>query len=107
MTTITEPPRYLETVRKLLAKAEDPGCTSDEAQALTERAAGIMAKYGITRALLGATEPQADKPSSKIIECWNPFARVDAQMLCGLAAALRCQPILLPSRESQRVHVFG
>jgi hypothetical protein len=32
---------------------------------------------------------------------------VQAHLLCGLAAALRCQCILLPASEGQRVHVFG
>ena len=32
---------------------------------------------------------------------------MQAHLLCGLAAALRCQCILLPASEGQRVHVFG
>ncbi len=32
---------------------------------------------------------------------------MQAHLLCGLAAALRCQCILLPAGEGQRVHVFG
>ncbi|MGH3122965.1 MAG: DUF2786 domain-containing protein, partial [Streptosporangiaceae bacterium] len=39
-------------VRKLLAKAEAQGVTPAEAEALTAKAAELMARYGIDRALL-------------------------------------------------------
>ena len=101
------PDRLLDRVRKLLAKAEAEGVTVEEAQALTAKAAELMAKYGIDRALLAATRPETDKPADRIVEIYNPWARVQAHLLCGLAAALRCQCILLPAADGQRVHVFG
>jgi hypothetical protein len=101
------PDRLLDRVRKLLAKAEAEGVTAEEAQALTAKAAELMAKYGIDRALLAATQPETDKPGNRIVEIYNPWARVQAHLLCGLAAALRCQCILLPAASGQRVHVFG
>jgi len=105
---ITEAPdRLLDRVRKLLAKAEGDGVTTEEAQALTAKAAELMAKYGIDRALLAAARPETDKPDNRIVEIYNPWAKVKAHLLCGLAAALRCQCILLPSRAGQRVHMFG
>jgi hypothetical protein len=108
MTTTAEPPeRLLDRVRKLLAKAEAEGVTAAEAQALTAKAAELMAKYGIDRALLAARQPDTDKPADRIVEIYNPWARVQAHLLCGLAGALRCQCILLPSGEGQRVHMFG
>ena len=39
----------LDRVRKLLAKAEAEGVTPAEAEALTTKAAELMAKYGIDR----------------------------------------------------------
>jgi Protein of unknown function (DUF2786) len=99
--------RLLDRIRKLLAKAEAEGVTPAEAQALTAKAAELMAKYGIDRALLAATRPETDKPDNRIVEIYNPWARVQAHLLCGLAAALRCQCILLPASAGQRVHVFG
>ncbi len=66
-----------------------------------------MAKYGIDRALLAAARPETDKPDNRIVEIYNPWAKVQAHLLCGLAAALRCQCILLPAGAGQRVHVFG
>ena len=108
MTTTAEAPeRLLERVRKLLAKAEADGVTTAEAQALTAKAAELMAKYGIDRALLAARQPDTDKPGNRIVDIYNPWARVQAHLLCGLAAALRCQCILLPCEAGQRVHMFG
>ena len=101
------PERLLDRVRKLLAKAEAEGVTAAEAQALTAKAAELMAKYGIDRALLAARQPETDTPDNRIVEIYNPWARVQAHLLCGLAAALRCQCILLPTRAGQRVHMFG
>jgi Protein of unknown function (DUF2786) len=105
--TTEAPDRLLDRVRKLLAKAEAEGVTVEEAQALTAKAAELMAKYGIDRALLAARRPETDKPDNRILEIYNPWARVQAHLLCGLAGALRCQCILLSAREGQRVHVFG
>jgi Protein of unknown function (DUF2786) len=105
--TAEAPDKLLDRVRKLLAKAEDEGVTPAEAQALTAKAAELMAKYGIDRALLAARRPETDKPDSRMVEIYNPWARVQAHLLCGLAAALRCQCILLPAETGQRVHVFG
>lgn len=98
----------LERVRKLLVKAEAEGVTPAEAQALTAKAAELMAKYGIDRALLAAAQPETDRPANRILDIDNPWAREKAHLLCGLAAALRCQCILLSgSRPGSRVHVFG
>jgi hypothetical protein len=100
--------RLLDRVRKLLAKAEGDGVTIEEAQALTAKAAELIAKYGIDRALLAARQPETDKPDSRLVDIYNPWGRVRAHLLCGLASALRCQPILVTSREGTlRVHIFG
>jgi Protein of unknown function (DUF2786) len=102
------PAALLERVRKLLAKAEAEGCTPPEAEALTAKAAELMAKYGIDRARLAATDPGTDKPSSRIIDVDNPWAQVRAHLLAGIAGAMRCQCVLLStSRPGARIHVFG
>ncbi len=98
----------LDRVRKLLAKAEDEGCTPAEAEALTAKAAELMARYGIDRALLGALRPETDSVGDRVFDLDNPWAAVKAHLLAGLASALRCQCILLGRREpGSRVHVFG
>jgi Protein of unknown function (DUF2786) len=98
----------LQRVRKLLAKAEADGVTPAEAEALTAKAAELMARYGIDRALLAAQQPGTDQPADRIIDIPNPWARVQAHLLCGLASALRCQPVILPSTgPGTRIHIFG
>ncbi len=97
----------LERVRKLLAKAEGDGVTPAEAEALTEKAATLMAKYGIDRALLAAARPGTDRPDNRLIDVPNPWADVRAHLLAGLVTAMRCQCVLLPARSGKRVHVFG
>jgi hypothetical protein len=98
----------LARVRKLLVKAEAAGVTPAEAQALTAKAAELMAKYGIDRALLAAERPETDRPADRIIHVENPWARVQAHLLCGLAAALRCQCVILPhDGPGTRIHMFG
>ena len=100
--------RLLDRVRKLLAKAEDESVTPPEAQALTAKAAELMAKYGIDRALLAADRPETDQPANRVLDIGNPWARVKAHLLCGLGSALRCQCILLSSAgPGARIHVFG
>jgi hypothetical protein len=106
--TIEASDKLLDRVRKLLAKAEADGVTPEEAQALTAKAAELMAKYGIDRALLAADRPETDQPSSRVLDIDNPWARVKAHLLCGLGSALRCQCILLSSTSpGTRIHVFG
>ena len=97
----------LERVRKLLAKAEGDGVTPAEAEALTAKAAELMAKYGIDRALLAVARPDTDRPDNRLIDVPNPWADVRAHLLAGLVTAMRCQCVLLPARSGKRVHVFG
>src|ERR1700735_2749672 len=87
--TSEAPEKLLDRVRKLLAKAEAEGVTPPEAQALTAKAAELMARYGIDRALLAAVRPETDAPGSRLVELDNPGKRVKAQLLCRLGAPMR------------------
>jgi hypothetical protein len=105
---MTDNDALLERVRKLLAKAEDAAVTPHEAEALTAKAAELMARYGIDRALLAAARPETDRPADRVIDVDNPWAQVKAHLLTGIAGALRCQCVLIPrSGPGTRVHVFG
>jgi len=98
----------LERIRKLLAKAEAHGVTPAEAEALTGKAAQLMARYGIDRALLAATRPETDQPADRLIVIPSPWAAVHAHLLCGIASAMRCRCILLNGAASGvHVHIFG
>jgi hypothetical protein len=97
----------LDRVRKLLAKAEDEGCSPAEAEALTAKAAELMARYGIDRALLGALRPETDKPADRVFTLGNPWGDVKRHLLAGLATALRCKCVQVRHDEGIRLHVFG
>ena len=97
----------LDRVRKLLTKAEDEGCSPAEAEALTAKAAELMARYGIDRALLGALHPETDRPADRVFMLANPWGDVKRHLLAGLAMALRCQCVQTRSDQGTRLHVFG
>ena len=106
--TSQPPSALLDRVRKLLAKAESEGVTPPEAEALTAKAAELMARYGIDRARLAASRPDTDRPGSRVIDIENPWAQVRAHLLAGLAGAMRCQCVILQThRPGTRIHVFG
>ena len=86
----------------------EPSGTPAEAEALTAKAAELMARYGIDRALLAAARPETDRPGDRIIDVPNPWADVRAHLLAGLAGAMRCQCVLLSTtKPGARIHVFG
>src|ERR1700746_3513541 len=102
------PSALLDRVRNLLAKAEAEGVTPPEAEALTAKAAELMARYGIDRARLAASRPETDRPGSRIIDVANPCAQGRAHLLAGLPGAMRCQCVLLSTtKPGARIHVFG
>jgi hypothetical protein len=97
----------LDRVRKLLAKAEDEGCPAAEAEALTAKAAELMARYGIDRAVLGSLRPETDKPTDRVFTLGSPWGDVKRHLLAGLATALRCQCVQTRTASGTRLHVFG
>jgi hypothetical protein len=101
----------LDKVRKLLAKAEDPACTPQEAEALTAKAAALIAKYGIDQALLDAREQRRQVVGNRLVELAAPYLREKAYLLHVVAAALRCRSIRLERRAADglrvSVHLFG
>src|ERR1700753_112629 len=97
----------LDRVRKLLAKAEDEGCSPAEAEALTAKAAELMARYGIDRALLGALRPETDRPTDRVFTLGNPWGDVKRHLLAGIATAPRCQCVQTRHETGARLHVFG
>src|SRR4051812_35955476 len=101
----------LEKVRKLLAKAEDPGCTPEEAAALTDKAAELIAKYGVDRALLAAGRPETDPLGDRIIAVAAPYALDKTGLLATVAGALRCRCVRRKqwtgTAYAYGMHLFG
>jgi Protein of unknown function (DUF2786) len=101
----------LDKVRKLLAKAEDPACTPAEADAFNTKAAELIAKYGVDRALLAEADPTSDVVGDRVIDLPAPYAIDKCSLLSGVAAVLRCQAVRRQSRSGDRktfsMHLFG
>jgi hypothetical protein len=98
----------LAKIRALLAKAEDPAATPDEAQAFFAKAAELMAKYGIERAMLADSDPNADRPGDRVIVVEGTYANDRIYLLGYIADALNCHGISRDkSRGRTEVHLFG
>ena len=103
-----DPPSPLAPIRELLAKAEAEGTTPRDAEALTTRAAGLLAHYGLDRVRLAEVDPEADLLTDLVIDLDNPWATVQAHLLAHLAEALRCEAIeIRRSAPGARLHLFG
>ena len=84
----------LDTVRKLLAKA-DGAATPAEAEVYTAKAIELMARHGIDEALLAAAaRPRRDEVATCRIPVADPYSAGKARLLAWTASALRCRAVL-------------
>lgn len=101
----------LAKVRKLLAKAEDPAATEQEAETYTGKAAELIAVYGIDRALLAETVPGSDVVGDRVVVLDPPYALDKAGLLSGVATTLRCRAVKRRrydgGRKQLSIHLFG
>ncbi|MEU5902182.1 DUF2786 domain-containing protein [Streptomyces venezuelae] len=89
----------LAKIRAILAKAEDPGVTPEESEAYFGKAAELMGKYGIERAMLAASDPTTDKVIQRTIVIEGSYAS-ERRLLAGLIAkAVSVEPILSQMRK--------
>ena len=103
--------RILAKVRKLLAKAEDPATTPEEAETYTAKAAELIAEYGIDRALLAAADPDSDVVGDRVVVLDPPYAADKLDLLAAVAVQLRCGAVRrrqwTPAGRELSVHLFG
>jgi|HubBroStandDraft_2_1064218.scaffolds.fasta_scaffold02391_8 hypothetical protein len=94
----------LDLVQKMLASAEEKSAyiaNTDvemsqstregferEIEALTLRAADLIAKYGIDRAMLASTGQEADPVTDKVIFATRPYAQSMQELLISIAISL-------------------
>jgi hypothetical protein len=78
----------LATIQKLLAKAEAEGVTDQERDLLTEKAAELMARYGVDQAMLAQAGKEIDPVVDKVIWTSRPFAGRMADLLGGIAQTM-------------------
>jgi len=101
----------LARIRKLLAKAENPAASPAEAEAYTAKAAELIAKYGIDRALLAQRDPTSDVVGDLVVEVDPPYALDKAVLLQRVAVELRCAAVQRTRYDAGTkqlsIHLFG
>ncbi|HET7355875.1 MAG TPA: DUF2786 domain-containing protein [Nocardioidaceae bacterium] len=101
----------LARIRKILAKAENPAATAEEAEAYTAKAAELIAKYGIDRALLAQHDPSSDRIGDRVVVLDPPYALDKAHLLQQVAMQLRCASIQRTRHvvgvKQLSIHLFG
>lgn len=80
----------LRRVRALLAQAEDPACTPEEAAAFSAKAEALIARHAVDEALLEAREHRG-RPTTRLLEHPAPYAKPKGMLLAGIAAAYGCR----------------
>ena len=96
-----------DKVRKLLAQAEDPAATSEEAQAFTMKAQQLMSKYSIELAMIS----DAADASRMVTNGWtvaNPYASHKVTLISAVARANDCRAIYTDLQGGRkRIDVVG
>lgn len=83
--------KILNRVRGLLAKAEDPACTPQEAALFSAKAEELVAKYALDSAML--SQDDKGKPIMRRYPISNPYGRPKTALFQGLARAYGCAPV--------------
>ncbi|MFE2104328.1 DUF2786 domain-containing protein [Kitasatospora sp. NPDC059463] len=83
----------LAKVRAILAKAEDPAASPEEAQAYFAKAADLMSKYGIERAMLAETKPETDRPTTRVFTESGSYVLDRVGLLMSINDALGGQSV--------------
>ncbi|MGW8953470.1 DUF2786 domain-containing protein [Streptomyces sp. NPDC055709] len=90
---MTETNPKLATIKALLAKAEDPAASPEEAEAYFAKAAKLMAKHGIEQAMLADAKPETDKLGSRSFEIKGKYIPDRAALLFSITHALGAQNV--------------
>ena len=99
--------RLLAKIRSLLAKAENTEFEA-EAEAFSDKAMELRARYGIDEALLAASGEKTDTVTSLVVDIDNPYSYEKAALLTAVAQSMRCQAIAhMPGRTVTTVTVVG
>lgn len=105
--------RALAKVRAILAKAEDPAASPEEAQAYFAKAAELMSKYGIERAMIAESLPETDKPTERVLVESGSYLLDRVNLLMSIVKALGGQSVRWRAYDPQtrkyvqRVKMYG
>ena len=94
MTSSSDPDRQLTRIRALLAKAEHPNTPPLEAEALSEKAAELMLRYSIDRALVDATTSTGGTPVARTVVVPAPYAMPKSMLLGTVASPYRVRVVV-------------
>lgn len=97
---------YIDKVKALLAKAESTPFM-EEAQALTEKAQELMAKYAITEAMLAAAKGGGDKIDRREYIVEAPYSEAKAALVFAVGHANHCEGIYWGSAQRRRIVLVG
>ena len=86
--------RILDKVRKLLAKAEHPSTPPGEAEAMSEKAAELMARYAIDRALVEQGADARAAPQQRDMAVLAPYAMPKSVLLACVASPYRVRTVV-------------
>ncbi|MFF5567725.1 DUF2786 domain-containing protein [Streptomyces sp. NPDC012623] len=104
----TKAPGKLDTIRALLATAEDPRTPESEAELARRRAFEMMAKYGVEEAMLSDGQPSRDAVTAKYVDLPNPWAMSRVRLICFIAQSVGCKAVHMGVRgKVRRVHIVG
>jgi len=111
-----EQSKRLNTIRGLLAKAEDPSVPAPEAEALSAKAAALMQKYSITAAMIAAASKVKDpgkyegKPGKRRVISFKgqDFIAQKQNLLQAVALHHLCETVVTSTTgPDPRSYVFG
>ncbi|MEU7643336.1 DUF2786 domain-containing protein [Streptomyces huasconensis] len=103
----------LAQVRAILAKAEDPAASPEESQAYFAKAAHLMSKYGIERAMVAESLPETDKPTNRIMIEQGSYLLDRVNLLMSIVEALGGQSVRRRAYDPQtgkyvqKVEMYG
>lgn len=96
--TTTSPDRQLARIRALLSKAEHPSTPPPEAEAMSEKAAELMARYAIDRALVDTAAAGGAAPIGRVVLVPAPYAVPKSVLLSKVASAYRVRTVVARER---------
>jgi hypothetical protein len=103
--------KTLGRIRALLAKAEDRASTPEEAELYFAKAAELMARHGVDRAMLAASDPDSDVLGDRIVVIEGSYHVDKQRFLAGIAKELGCRAVLrmrhVNGVKQYSVHLFG
>ncbi|MGW1123896.1 DUF2786 domain-containing protein [Streptomyces sp. NPDC002526] len=98
----------LDTIRALLAKAEDPRTPESEAELARKRAFEMMAKYGVEEAMVSDGQPSRDAVTARYINLPNPWSMSRVRLICFIAQNVGCKAVYMGVQGGvRRVHIIG